>query len=190
MVSWCVSNVFKRWFLLRWLQIRERRKMNKVPARVRILTKKQMDAIGSWQSSSWICFRISPKNTPTATTWCNGSLSVDWIYMGETCQQFAQLWPQEETEERNVKHSWRNPPKNFYEATAICPKTEGDCETNVKNCLETKEPFGRRKPFAAKNPRRQRCHFAPRPLLWLKTPKLYNAADKNAKKSWGTWTQV
>ena len=29
----------------------------------------------------------------------------------------------------------------------------------------------RRKPFAAKNPRRQTCHFAPRPLLWLNTLK-------------------
>ena len=38
--------------------------------------------------------------------------------------------------EINVKHSRRNPPKNFYEATVICPKKNaGDCETNVKNCL-------------------------------------------------------
>jgi len=46
----------------------------------------------------------------------------------------------------------------------------------------SKEHFGRRKPFASKNPRRQTCHFAPRTLLWLKTPKL-TLLGKNAKKS-------
>ena len=37
--------------------------------------------------------------------------------------------------ETNVTNSWRNPPQNLSEATASCPKTTGDCETNVKNCL-------------------------------------------------------
>ena len=65
MVSWCPRNVFKRLFLLRWLQIRERRKMTKVPANGcnRFLTKLQLES-----------FRISPKNTPTATTW--------WVVFG------------------------------------------------------------------------------------------------------------
>jgi len=51
-------------------------------------------------------------------------------------------------------------------------KTAG--ETNVKNCLgeHSEEPFKRRKPFAAKNPKIQKCHFAPTTLQCLKTPKL------------------
>ena len=109
--------------------------------------------------------------------------------MGETCDQFTHLW-----NETNVKHCQRNPPKNvlwsnshlgdkvnniwrnpprslFWSNSHLPNKTAG--ETNVKNCLRehSKEPFKRRKPFAAKEPK-NKSHFAPRTLLWLKTPKL------------------
>ena len=75
----------------------------------------------------------------------------------------------------------------FLKQQPFAQKKEGDCETNVKNCLG--KPFGKRKPFAAKNPRRPTCHFAPRPLLSLKTPKP-TLLGKNAKKSCGTGRQV
>ena len=87
-----------------------------------------------------------------------------------------QLWPQEDTGRYiNVKHSVRNPPKSFYkatwetnvknswrnlhwtfsEATAICKKKKrGRLWDKCKELFgeHSKEPFGRRKPFAAKNP--------------------------------------
>ena len=70
------------------------------------------------QSWAFLFEGNKPKEYPTAT------FSAGWICMAETCQQFTQLCPQEG--EVNVKHSWRNPPKNFYEVTAIW-------ETNVEN---------------------------------------------------------
>ncbi len=76
--------------------------------------------------------------------------------------------------EINVKYSWRNPPQNLSEARAICPKNRSRLWDKCKELFgeHSKEPFGRQKPFAAKNPRRQTCHFAPRTLVWLNTPKL------------------
>ena len=98
--------------------------------------------------------------------------------------------------EINLKHTWRNPPKNFYEATAIW-------ETNVKNSWqnppqnlfwsnsrlpkkpqETVRPmwrtvwgtlqitFWEAKTICCKEPQKTSVSFAPRPLVWLKTPKL------------------
>ena len=81
----------------------------------------------------------------------------------------------------NVQHGWRNLPKKFHEATVICEtkvknswlntpqnlfcsnshvqRSPGYCDTNVKIFLgeQSKEFFGSRKPFAAKNPRRHRA---------------------------------
>ena len=63
------------------------------------------------------------------------------------------------------------------------PKSAGDPETNVQNSLWLQRTFW--EALLQKN-RRQTCHFAPRPLLWLKTPKL-TLFGKNAKKSWRKW---
>ena len=75
----------------------------------------------------------------------------------------------------NVKISWWNPPQNLFWSNSHLPKKKrrrlwDQCKELFRE--HSKEPFGRRKPFAAKNPRRQTCHFAPKPFLWLKAPKL------------------
>ena len=70
--------------------------------------------------------------------------------------------------ETSVENGWENPPKNLSEATAPFLKQQpivpGDWETNGWENPPT-EP-------APKNPRRQIWQLAPRPSLWLKTPKL------------------
>ena len=70
------------------------------------------------------------KNTKNKPKKCPNSANMMgcflWICMSETCQQFqATLTPGGEWE-IHIKHSWRNPPKNFYEVTTVW-------ETNVKN---------------------------------------------------------
>ncbi len=71
------------------------------------------------------CFEIiSQKNTPTATTCWVVFCGLD-LYGWDVWTIHATLTPGGDWE-INVKHRLRNPPKNFYEATAIW-------ETNVKN---------------------------------------------------------
>ena len=67
------------------------------------------------------------KNKPKKCPNCSNMMGCFlWICMSETCQQFhATLTPGREWE-IHMKHSWRNPPKNFYEVTTIW-------DTNVKN---------------------------------------------------------
>ena len=73
----------------------------------------------------------------------------------------------------------------FLKQQPFAQKVAGHRETHAKNCLgeHSKEPFARRKSFAAKYPRRQTLHSAPRPGLWLNTPKL-TLLGKIAKKRW------
>ena len=82
--------------------------------------------------------------------------------------------------------------RTFSEARASCPKNRWSLWDRCKKLFgeHSKEPFGRRKPFAAKSPRRQTCHFSPRPLLWLKAPKLTLLGKKklrNWETSWKKW---
>ena len=69
-------------------------------------------------------FKISPKNTPTATTWWVVFWGLD-LYGWDMSTIHATLTPGGDWE-INVKHNWQNPPKNCYQWTAIW-------ETNVRN---------------------------------------------------------
>ena len=99
--------------------------------------------------------------------------------LGDTCKaQLAEpsnelLWSNSLLGDKS-KEWLAEPSTEPSQATAICLKNRRRLWDQCKELFgeHSKEPFGRRKPFAAKNPRRQTCDFAPRPLLWLKTPKL------------------
>ena len=77
----------------------------------------------------------------------------------------------------------------FLQQQPLTPKTAGHSEINVQNslCEHSKKRFGRRKPFAAKNPRRQTRHWAPKPLLTMAEDPKPNSVQKDAKKSWRNW---
>ena len=62
-------------------------------------------------------YKISPKNIPTATTWWVVFCGLD-LYGRDMSTIHATL-TQGGDWEINVKHSWRNPAKSLYEATAI-----------------------------------------------------------------------
>ena len=62
--------------------------------------------------------------------------------------------------ETNVKSSWQKPKKMFFFWCNCPPFLRRTCSVLTAIC-----------PKKPKNFRRQMCHFAPRPLLWLKTPK-------------------
>ena len=60
--------------------------------------------------------------------------------------------------ETNVKSSWQKTKKNVLRQ--LPPFLRRTCSVLTAIC-----------PKKPKNSRRQTCHFAPRPLLWLKAPK-------------------
>ena len=83
---------------------------------------------------------------------------------------------------------WRNPPQNLFCSNSHLPKKmAGHCETHGKNCLgNTPKNLLRGESHLpqSNSPRRQTLHFAPRPVLWLKTPKLTLLGKKEQKKRW------
>ena len=121
-----------------------------------------------------------PKNFYEATAIWETNVKNSWRNPPKNFCEATAIW------ETNVKNSWRNPPKNFCEATAIWETNVKNSWQNPpqnlfwsnchlqrnrrrlwEQCKElfgehSKEHFGRQKPFAAKQNRRQTCHFAPR----------------------------
>ena len=74
--------------------------------------------------------------------------------------------------ETNVENGWGST-EPLLKPQPFTPKTAGDSETNVQNSFgNTPKNLLGGESHLRKKPRTQTCHFAPKPLLWLKTPKL------------------
>ena len=118
--------------------------------------------------------------SPTAMTWWVIFCGLDW-YGWDMSNKSRSFDPTRRLGDKCKAHLAEPSTEPFWSNSHL-PKNRRRLWDQCKELFgeHCKKPFGRRKPFAAKNPRRQTCHFAPRPLLWLKTKKMLTLLGKNA----------
>ncbi len=118
---------------------------------------------------------ISPKNTPTATTWWVVFCGLDF-YGWDMSTIHAASTPGGDREIK-VKRSWRN-----WSNSHLRQNPRETLRRMYSTVWDSKEPFGRQKPFAAK---KQKTHvsFCPKTFtMWLKTPKANSVGEKCEKE--------